>query len=229
MTDGSGLPADAGLPLLINMARQRAVCVGGGPVATSKVRSLLEVGADVVVVSPDATAELVEAAGAGRCDWRRRTYAAGDLTGALLVVAATASPQVNAVVARDAAALPVLCVRVDAVQQQAVGGTAAFLATVRRGPLLLAVSTSGQAPSLARRIRADLERTYDDAWGACAALFGQLRRDPQVRAALAGLPAAERRRRWRSIPVPDIVALLRNGSPSNAKDVATACLSSSSD
>ena len=220
----------AGVPLLVSLVGQRVVCVGAGPVAAAKLRPLLDAGAEVVVVSPEAAEEVAEAARANRCSWHRRPYEAADLAGALLVVAATSSPEVNARVAADAAALPAFCVRVDVTgPDDPAPGSAALLATVRRGPLLLAVSTSGEAPSLARRIRADLERTYDEAWGACAELLGQLRRDPGVRAALAQLPAADRRRRWRSIPVIDIVDLLRNGSFTDAKDVATACLSSSSD
>jgi len=236
--DGVPPAVPSGVPLLVSLAGQRVVCVGAGPVATAKAAPLLAAGADLIVVSPTASAELAAAAAAGRCRWLTRAYATGDLAGALLVVAGTDSAEVNARVAADAAALPALCVRVDAAAGRglggsggdaAVAGTAAFLATVRRGPLLLAVSTSGQAPTLSRWIRADLEATYDDAWGDCAALLGELRRDPGVRAALAALPPAERRARWRSVPVRAIVNLLRNGSFSDAKDVAAACLSSSSD
>ncbi|MGH3113356.1 MAG: precorrin-2 dehydrogenase/sirohydrochlorin ferrochelatase family protein, partial [Gaiellaceae bacterium] len=77
-------------------------------------------------------------------------------------------------------------------------GTAALPAVVRRGPLQLTVSTSGQAPTLARRLREQLEAAYGPEWGELAALLGRLRASPDVRAALEGVDPAERRRRWRA-------------------------------
>jgi len=180
------------VPLTVRLSGQRVVCVGAGPVAAAKSLPLLESGAELVVVAPQAVAGIQAAAADQRLMWLRRRYQPGDLDGALLVIAATAHPSVDEGIGRDAAAARILCVRVDG------QGTAALPAVVRRGPLQLTVSTSGQAPALARRLREQLESTYGPEWGELAALLGELRARPEVRAALEGLDPAERRRRWRA-------------------------------
>ena len=182
-------PRPAGIsltPLTVDLRGQRVVCVGAGPVAASKALPLLDEGADLVVVEPQAVYEIRAAA----CVWRRRPYESGDLDGALLAIAATGVGEVDDRVANDAAAAATLCVRVDG------RGTAAFPAVVRRGPLLLAVSTSGRAPALARRVRERLQAEYGPEWGEAAEALGELRADPEIRDALARLDPAERRRRW---------------------------------
>ncbi len=186
------------------------VCVGAGPVAAAKGLPLLGAGVDLVVVAPEAVADIQDAAAAQQLVWLRRRYEPGDLDGALLVIAATADRAADERVGLDAATARILCVRADG------QGTAALPAVVRRGPLQLAVSTSGQAPALARRLREQLEGTYGPEWGELAALLGKLRARPDVRAALAGLDPAERRRRWRAA----VDALLAGGRPS--LDAATA-------
>jgi precorrin-2 dehydrogenase/sirohydrochlorin ferrochelatase len=182
------------IPLVVDLSGQRVVCVGAGPVAASKVLPLLEEGADLVVVAPEAAGSLQAAAAEDTTalTWIRRPYESGDLDGALLAIAATGVLEVDNRVARDAATRRIFCVRTDG------QGTAAFPAVVRRGPLLLTVSTSGQAPALARRIRQRLEREYGPEWGELTTLLGELRTAPEVRAALQGLDQAERRRRWRA-------------------------------
>lgn len=212
----------AGVPLVVDPAGLRVVAVGAGRVAAAKILPLVDAGAEVVVVAPEAGATLREAAAAGRVQWRARAYRDGDLDGALLAVAATDRPEVNAEVAADAAARATLCVRVDG------GGSAAFAAALRRGPLMIAVSTCGAAPALAARLRAELDSRYGEEYGTLAALLGELRGSPQVRAALDGLDDDARRARWRSLLDTDILTLIRTGRTDLAKEVALACLSSSS-
>ena len=214
-----------GVPVTLHLAGQRVVCVGGGAVAAAKALPLRDTGARLAVVAPDAVEQIAAAAAAGSLTWHRRGWAPGDLDGALLVLAATADSAVNATVADACADRATLCVRVD----RGGRGTAGLAAAVRRGPLTIAVSTGGQAPALARHLRRELAAAYGAEWGELAGLYGELRADPAVRAALDGVDDAERRRRWRAIPVPDILRHIRNGSPLDAKRVATACLSSSSD
>lgn len=214
----------AELPVFVRLAGARVVSVGAGPVAAAKVLPLVEEGAAVVVVAPQAVPEIRAADAEGRLAWYERSWQPDDLDGALLVVAGTADPQVNAEVAQAAAQRSTLCVRVDARGD----GSADFAGVVRRGPLTIAVSTGGRAPVLAGHLRAELEQTYGPEWGEAVALYGELRKDPRITEALAGLPADERRRRWRSIPLTDILEMLRSGRPSDAKEAASACLSSSS-
>jgi len=213
-----------GVCLVVRLTGARILGVGAGPVAAAKLLPLLEAGAEVHVVAPDAVPAIREASEAGRLTWLRRAWAEEDVEGAVLVVAATADPAINAAVAAAAAARATLCVRVD----REGDGSADLAATVRRGPLTLAVSTNGQAPAVARHLRAELDRSYGPEWGSLTSLYGALRRDPAVRAVLDRLPDEERRRRWQSISVPDMLALLREGSSAEAKRAATACLSSSS-
>jgi precorrin-2 dehydrogenase / sirohydrochlorin ferrochelatase len=132
---------------------------------------------------------------------------------------------VNERVATDAAQANILCVRTDAEGD----GSASFPATLRHGPLTISVGTDGRSPTVARWLRHELEHTYGPEYGALVLLLGELRRDPEIRAALARMTADERRLAWRSIPLVDILDLLRSGSVDSAKEVAAACLSSSSD
>ena len=213
----TGRPTAA--PLLVRLDGRRVVGVGGGRVAAGKLLPLAtESGALVDVVSPALDDRL-----AGVVTWYQRSYdGPADLAGALLVVAATDDAQVNARVAADAADLGVLCVRTDAEGQ----GSAAFPATVRHGPLTIAVGTDGRSPTVSRWLSAELAQTYGPEYGALVLLLGELRRDPAIRASLASLTGDERRLAWRSIPLVDILALLRSGSVESAKEVAAACLSS---
>jgi precorrin-2 dehydrogenase / sirohydrochlorin ferrochelatase len=209
-------------PLLVRLAGRRVVGVGGGEVAARKLVPLArEHGADVHVIAPTVHDELAAVA---TCSLRPYEGPV-DLAGAMLVVAATAAPEVNARVERDAEQAGVWCVRVD----RGGTGSAAFPATVRRGQLTLSVATGGGAPVLARWLRAQLAQTYGPEYGALAALLAELRRDPRVQAAMAPLDDAHRARLWRSVPLPDILELLRSGSVETAKEVAAACLFSRSD
>ena len=209
-------------PLLIRVAGRRIVGVGGGPVAASKLVPLAEEhGAAVEIIAPTIDDRLV-----GVSTWHQRAYEGpGDLEGALLVVAATDDAAVNDRVAADAAELGVLCVRSDAEGD----GTAAFPATVRHGPLTISVGTDGRSPTVARWLRQQLESTYGPEYGALVLLLAELRRDPEIAASLARLTGDQRRLAWRSIPLVDILDLLRSGSVDSAKEVAAACLSSYSD
>lgn len=221
-----------GVPLLVDVAGRRVVTVGAGPVAAAKTEPLLEAGADVVVVAPDAVAAIRGHAGAGRLAWHARGYGVGDLDGAYLVVAATGDAAVNAAVAADAAALATFCVRTDRAPDTPVApgaGTAALLAAVRRGDLLLAVSTSGRAPAVARYVRGELADAYGPEYGDLVELLADLRGAPEVRLRLDALDGAGRRVAWHSLPMPDILRLLRNGDVPSARELALACLCSSSD
>ena len=219
---------NVGVPLLVDLSDRLVVVVRGGRVAAAKIATL-EAGSpnslNLVIVAPEVAAPIDTRIAAGRARWRNRTYTHGDLDDAWLVVAATSSPEVNAAVADEAERRRVWCIRVD----DAESGTAALLGAVRRGPLVVAVSTSGTSPALAARLRADIADRYGPEWGELADLLGALRRDPEVRAVMSRLPAEIRRQRWHAVIDPDIVGMIRSGRRSEAKEVALACLCSSSD
>jgi siroheme synthase-like protein len=136
------------LPVFLTLAGRRVVVVGGGPVAASKLQALLAAAADVTVVSPEICPD-IEAAGVRIV---RRPFAAADLDGAWLVVAA-APPDVNRAVAEAAAARQLF---VNAVDDPA-HATAFLGGVVRRDGVTLAISTDGQAPGLAGLLREALD------------------------------------------------------------------------
>jgi uroporphyrin-III C-methyltransferase/precorrin-2 dehydrogenase/sirohydrochlorin ferrochelatase len=121
-----------GYPLLLNLTGRRVVVVGGGVVATRRVRGLLEAGAQVTVVAPQVAPELSDLG----ADVIGRGFVDADVEGAWLVIACTDVEAVNAAVARAAEQHRVFCVRADA----APGGTARTPAVLRRDGLTVAVT-----------------------------------------------------------------------------------------
>ena len=140
-------------PAFLNLEGRKTVVVGGGRVAERKVSALLKAGADVTVISPSITKGLLKISGGGKIRHIARAYRMNDLRGAFLVIAATDSPETNKRVSKDA---PGLVNVVD------VPSECNFIApsVVRRGPLLLAISTSGASPAFARTLRRELEKSY---------------------------------------------------------------------
>lgn len=130
--------------------------VGGGEVANRKARKLLQARADVVVISPEIQPELASMAR----EVRRRPYRTGDLEGAYLAFTATDRREVNAAVAREARerSIPIN------VADNPAEGDFALPSTLRRGRLQVSVSTGGASPTLARRIRAELETLFGPEW-----------------------------------------------------------------
>ncbi len=126
----------------------------------------------MIVVAPQATAWMQERARAGKLAWRRREFRAADATGAFLVVAATSSATVNHSVFRICSAHGVLCNVVDDPEHCDFF----YPAVARRGDLQIAISTGGQSPALARRLRADLERQFGPEYAAWVRRVGVQRR-----------------------------------------------------
>jgi uroporphyrin-III C-methyltransferase / precorrin-2 dehydrogenase / sirohydrochlorin ferrochelatase len=136
--------AMAGYPLLLDVFGKRVVVVGAGPVATRRATALVEAGALVSVIAPKGT----EAMAMLSVDWHRRGYAAGDVTGAWLVHAATDDPDVNTAVAAEADRLGIWCVRAD----DAARSAAWVPAVLRDGDITVAVN-AGRNPRLAAAVR----------------------------------------------------------------------------
>ena len=138
--------------VLTDLAARRCVVIGGGAVAERKVAGLCEGGAQPEVISPSLTPSLAQWHAAGSLRHVARGYRHGDLHGAFLVYAATDDPAINAAVAAEAHALGLLFN--DA--EQAERGNFHTVGAVRRGDLLLTVSTNGGSPSLAAHLRTRL-------------------------------------------------------------------------
>ncbi|MCA1848752.1 MAG: bifunctional precorrin-2 dehydrogenase/sirohydrochlorin ferrochelatase [Actinobacteria bacterium] len=155
-------------PIFLDLSGRRCVVVGGGEVANRKARKLLQARARVVVISPEVGAELESVA----VEVHRRPYGEGDLEGAYLAFAATDSREVNAAVAREAEerGIPVN------VADRPSEGDFALPSTLRRGGLQVAVSTGGASPTLARKIKDELEEVFGPEWAGIVEELGRSRR-----------------------------------------------------
>ena len=156
-------------PIFLDLSGRRCVVVGGGKVASRKARKLLQARARVVVISPEIEAELESVA----VEVHRRPYGEGDLENACLAFAATDSREVNAAVAREGRerGIPVN------VADRPSDGAFALPSTLRRGSLQVAVSTGGASPTLARRIKDELEEVFGPEWAGIVAELGRDRRN----------------------------------------------------
>jgi uroporphyrin-III C-methyltransferase/precorrin-2 dehydrogenase/sirohydrochlorin ferrochelatase len=132
---------------------REALVVGAGTVAERKIEALLEAGARVRVVAPDATARVHELASAGSLEWSARPFVDSDADGAWLVVAATADAAVQHSVAAAAEARKIFAVAVDDPEN----ASAYSAAVVVRPPLTIAISSSGALPALTRLLREIIE------------------------------------------------------------------------
>lgn len=141
-------------PAFLDLRRKRVVVIGGGEIASGKVRGLLPCGPEpLVVIAPEVSEEIQQAAETGRLVWHARPYRDGDLAGASLAFGATDDRAANARVADEARRRGIPVLAVDDVPN------CDFIApaVVRRGDLLVAISTGGRSPALARRLREQLE------------------------------------------------------------------------
>ncbi|WP_439253289.1 siroheme synthase CysG [Pseudomonas monteilii] len=159
------------LPLFHKLQGGRVLVVGGGEIALRKARLLADAGSVLRVVAPDVDGQLAALAREGGGEVLVRGYQAADLVGCRLVIAATDDPGLNALVSADAQALSL---PVNVVDAPALC-TVIFPAIVDRSPLVIAVSSGGDAPVLARLIRAKLEAWIPSAYGELAGLAARFR------------------------------------------------------
>ncbi len=196
-------------PAMLDLGGRRCVVVGGGAVAAGKVEGLLEAGARVAVVAPELAPLLRRRAADGCIDHVPRDYAPGDLAGACLAIGATDDRAVNARVADDARALGLLFNAVDDLAH------CNFIApsVLRRGDLTIAISTSGQAPALAVRLKEQLDRLVGEEHARFLELAADLRQP-----LAAQQPDFERRRAlWYELVDSDVLELLRQGDEAGAR------------
>ena len=209
------VPVDAPLyPVNLVVAGRRCLVVGGGPVAARKAGGLAACGAEVHLVARRVGPEVRALTGV---QWEERPYVAGEVAGYRLAVTATGDPAVDASVSRDGEAAGVWVNSAD----DPANCSFTLPAVVRRGPVVVTVSTGGHSPALAvwlkERLAADVGPEYE---------------------VLAGLLSAERdavRARgrstedidWRSALDSDMLDLIRSGHLQQAKERLQACLSSS--
>jgi precorrin-2 dehydrogenase/sirohydrochlorin ferrochelatase len=158
--------------MFIKLTGRQVLVVGAGNVGEPKIGGLLETGARIRVVALEATPTVREWARSGEIELELRAFANDDLQGAFLIVAATAVRTLNERIYREAQKLGVLCNVVD------VPDLCDFFypSIVRRGDLQIAVSTAGQSPSLAQKIRQQLEKQFGPAYSPWLAELGETRK-----------------------------------------------------
>lgn len=159
------------LPLFHKLQDRLVLVVGGGEVALRKARLLSDAGARLRVVAPGVRDELSEMAGAGGGEVWLRDYQSADLQGVALVIAATDDEPLNARISEQAQALGIPVNVVDAPKLCSV----IFPAIVDRSPLIVAVTSGGDAPVLARLIRAKIETWIPATYGQLAGLAKRFR------------------------------------------------------
>ena len=148
-------------PMFMKLEGRSCLVVGAGTVGEPKISSLIEAGASVRVVALHATAAVTEWAEAGAITWEARAFKSADLDGAFLVIAATNSRDLNAAIFHEARQRNILCNVVDDPEHCDFY----YPAVVRRGDLQIAISTNGQSPALAQRIRRELEIQFGPEYG----------------------------------------------------------------
>ena len=158
-------------PIFLNISGWKCVVVGGGQVALRKIRTLLEHGASVEVISLDLCPELGQLAESGEIRVLQRSYQAGDLQDAVIAIAATNDTNTNREVAKEARRKAVL---VNVVNDPKDSD---FIAPsyIRRGDVTIAISTGGRSPALARKIRTKLEGDFGDEYAPLALLINEVR------------------------------------------------------
>lgn len=173
------------LPIFLKLDGRPGLLVGAGTVALDKIGSLLKTGVRLRVVAPEARSEIRALAYEGKLEWIQRAFKASDLQGQFIVIAATDSPEINSAVYRAAAERGIPCNSVDDIPNCDFF----FGSVVSRGDLQIAISTSGESPAFAQRLRHEIDEQLPQDLGPWLEKLGQLRR--QV---LATHPRSEARK-----------------------------------
>ena len=159
-------------PMFMKLAGKHCLVVGAGKVGEPKIGGLIDTGARIHVVAVAASGQVREWANAGKIELELRAFSSADLDDKFLAVVATASRSLNERIYLDAQRRRVLCNVVD------VPDLCDFFypAVVRRGDLQIAISTAGQSPSLAQKLRQQLERQFGEGYTAWVEQLGATRR-----------------------------------------------------
>ncbi|PWQ98153.1 siroheme synthase CysG [Leucothrix pacifica] len=158
-------------PIFVSIRNKPCVVIGGGPVASRKIGNLLEAGAQITVVSPQITEEIKQYLAAESITYLPREYTESDLEGAFLVFAATDNREVNSAVAALATSRDQLVNVADEPDEC----TFVLPSVLDRSPVLVAVSTGGASPVLARQLRIQLETLIPSACGRLAGITEEYR------------------------------------------------------
>ena len=195
-------------PVYLDVRSRPCLVIGGGAVAERKTLTLLEAGADITIVSPALTEKLQELSLSGKITHRKKNFEEKDLSGEFLVIVATDSPYLNRFAALACKKRQILANVVVPPDESS------FIvpSVIERGDLLIAVSTGGISPALAKKIRQEFEAHYGQEY----TLF--LERLAKVRKRVLDEVPDERKRRaiFQAIVDSDVLDLLKKGKTHEA-------------
>jgi uroporphyrin-III C-methyltransferase/precorrin-2 dehydrogenase/sirohydrochlorin ferrochelatase len=160
-------------PIFLKLAGRPCLVLGGGAVAETKMQGLVRCGARVRVVAPEATPGIREAASSGHIAWEQRPFVPSDLAGIFLVVAATNSRELHQEIFRLCRQAGIFCNAVDEPEHCDFY----YPAVVRRGALQIAISTAGNSPFLAQRLRHEFEDQLGPEYAPWLEEIGRQRRE----------------------------------------------------
>jgi precorrin-2 dehydrogenase len=193
-----------GYPILLNLTDKQVIVVGGGKVATRKVKNLLDAQARVLVISPDIMPEIQFLVEAQQVEWLNAMYQRDMLNSYMpvLVIATTDNPRVNQTVAQDAH-------RIRAWINVAAGSSDesdfSNMAVVHHPPLTIALSTNGASPALLHHLKAEIDSAIGDEYTILADWLGEIRQP--IKAEIYA--QSERQNLYQKILESDILTLLR--------------------
>jgi uroporphyrin-III C-methyltransferase/precorrin-2 dehydrogenase/sirohydrochlorin ferrochelatase len=173
------------LPIFLKLANRNCLLVGAGNVALDKIGSLLPTGLNLRVIAPNALPEIQQLAKEGELEWINREFSPSDLDNNFLVIAATDAPEVNAAVYRGCIERNIPCNSVDDIPNCDFF----FGSVVSRGNLQIAISTTGESPAVAQRLRREIDAQLPQDLGDWLGNLGSLRRE-----VLATHPRSEARK-----------------------------------
>ena len=159
-------------PLFLKLTGRKCLVVGAGEIGELKIASLLGAGGHVLVIAPHATGKVKGWARKGEIRWQKRKFRDADLAARFLVIAATSSRKLHEKIFRLAKQRGVLCNVVDVPELCDFY----YPAVVRRGSLQVAVSTAGESPALAQRLRKELEAQFGSEYEDWVAELGKARK-----------------------------------------------------
>jgi precorrin-2 dehydrogenase / sirohydrochlorin ferrochelatase len=206
-------------PIMMSLQGKRVVVIGGGEVAERKVTGLLESGAFITVISPKLEQRLEALTAEGRMGWIAEPFHASLLDAfseIALIFGATDDRQVNLAIYEYAAKRRILCNIAD------VPDLCSFIvpAVITQGELMIAVTTGGSSPALARRIRQDLEKRFGPEYAELTKVLGELRK----LILSAGGPSKENRQVFRDIVDSELLIALRENDRERVLEILRAIL-----
>ena len=196
-------------PVFLNLTGRRCVIIGGGQIAEGKISKLLDSGAKIIVISPDATQGIRGFAERGQIEFDLRKYQEGDLQGAFLVIAATNDRVVNQEIFEEAEKQGILLNAVDDMPR------CSFIAPsiVEKGPVTVAISTGGASPALARKLRENMEVSSALDWADATGVLSKARqiiKDKQI---------AVDPQRWQCCMTDELLTMIQAGHENEALDL----------